>query len=120
MPPSKASRKTGLTVLVIAISLCGCTSESAPYAVPDTPRRFDSQSVHFPDRTPYDREPTLRAVYQNYYWFGYADGLLMRGTTFCDNSHPWYEIQTRGYYDGQRDAGRKLRSDVTRTNQPTH
>jgi hypothetical protein len=60
-----------------------------------------------PSTTPFDGNPAMRAVYQNYYWFGYAEAMRGVGSTFCDNGHPWYDAQRRGFYDGQIEGFQK-------------
>jgi len=60
--------------------------------------------VVLPAQTPFDNDAAMRAVYQNYYWSGYALALRGIGRSFCDDEHPWYLVQLRGFSDGQRDG----------------
>jgi len=60
--------------------------------------------VKLPTTTPFDNDPAMRAVYQDYDWLGYAQALRGIGTSFCSSDHPWYLVQFRGFSDGQRDG----------------
>ena len=78
-------------------SVSGCATRS-----PQPPRfALSSENVPLPEQTPFDDDPAMRAVYLNYYWFGYREGRSGMGSSFCGNGHPWYEVQWRGYTDGQ-------------------
>ena len=88
-----------LALLCIAFPF-GCATHSFHPPSPSA----DPANVRMPVQTPYDNDPAMRAVYLNYYWFGYHDG--MRGVTgsFCGNNHPWYDVQRDGISDGYRDG----------------
>lgn len=89
------------TILTLVwASVCGCAAQ-APQPTPPPPNPAD---VRMAAQTPYDGDAAMRAVYLNYYWLGYHDG--MRGITgsFCDNSHPWYKVQRDGLSAGHHDG----------------
>jgi hypothetical protein len=88
--------------LTAASIMIGCAGGGPPKV---QPRALPDEPVHLPVATPFDDDPAFRAVYLNYYWFGYSEATRGVGATFCDNGHPWYEVQQRGYSDGQT-AGR--------------
>jgi hypothetical protein len=86
-----------ILVAVLCASVWGCATRSPQ------PQRFagSDKYAHMPERTPFDADPAMRAVYLNYYWFGFREGRRGASSSYCDNGHPWYEVQMRGYYDGQ-------------------
>ena len=91
--------------IVCAICIISCAPESPPSSetrVSD----YDPAKVKLPTTTPFDNDAAMRVVYQNYYWLGYAEALRGVGSSFCDNGHPWYTVQMRGFYDGQLDGFR--------------
>jgi hypothetical protein len=57
-----------------------------------------------PTTTPYDDDVERRAVYREWYWFGYKQGLAGVGSTYCGTDHPMVDVQVKGYYAGQRDG----------------
>jgi hypothetical protein len=93
-----------ITTIALATLLTGCAAEYSPYALHDHPIRFDPAAIPIPDHTPFDTDPARRAVYQHFYWYGYADALAAASSTMCGNDHPWYDAQRTGYYAGQRDG----------------
>jgi hypothetical protein len=88
--------------MLCAVCLVSCSPKSAPSELQGS--HYDPADVKLPSTTPFDDDAAMRAVYQNYYWFGYAEALSGIGSTFCGNGHPWYAVQMRGFYDGQVDG----------------
>ena len=84
-----------LAVLVAFVSGCATRSPQPPHFA------VSSENVAVPEQSPFDDDPVMRAVYLNYYWFGYREGRSGIGGSYCGNGHPWYEVQRRGYTDGQ-------------------
>jgi hypothetical protein len=109
---STASRVTSCLTLAF---IAGCASHPSEFAIPDPPVSSAARATaKLPDRTPFDADPAMRAVYQNYYWLGYAEARMGGASSFCDNGHPWYEVQFRGFSDGQRDGLTWRRPATTR------
>jgi hypothetical protein len=100
--------------IVCAICFVSCTSKSPSSELRGSD--YDPADVRLPSTTPFDGDAAMRAIYQNYYWLGYAEALRGVGTTFCGNGHPWYDVQLRGFYDGQL-AGFRHRHASTRSTQ---
>jgi hypothetical protein len=100
--------------IICAICFISCASKSSSSSELRG-SDYDPADVKLPSTTPFDGDAAMRAVYQNYYWFGYAEALRGFGTTFCGNGHPWYEVQMRGFYDGQRDGFRQKNPSIPST-----
>jgi hypothetical protein len=94
---------SAVLLLCFGVSL-SCAPASRPL---DLRQNTGDPEGVLPSTTPFDDDPAMRAVYQNYYWFGYAEAMRGVGSTFCGNGHPWYDAQRRGFYDGQMEGFRK-------------
>ena len=96
---------TIVALILSATSFISCAPKSPPSETHLSD--YDPAEVRLPSTTPFDNDVAMRAIYQNYYWLGYAEALRGIGSSYCGNDHPWYVVQFRGFSDGQRDGFQK-------------
>jgi hypothetical protein len=92
--------------VLLGALFAGCATHTAPESAGYGNRRarLARREVPMPTTTPFDTDSTQRAVYREWYWFGYTEGLSGTTSSFCGSEHPWNDAQFSGHSDGNRDG----------------
>ena len=91
---------------IVARAMAGCSACRTIPSRDDRAQRAElaARAVPLPTVTPFERDTARRTVYLEWYWFGYKEGILGGGSSFCGNGHPYYDAQFKGHRDGNRDG----------------